>query len=515
MKKHQSGFTLIEMILVVGLMSLMAILSFYEKQNDLEQARARIVGGMLFRYNNAVRDALAQNIPTASVTYTGSAWLKSSACGGLLAPGKEFLPCDFPLATIANPIPFGNVTLTTDVAVSGTAPDRRFTATTTTSAFKLAERGVMKVRSDLAGLAILSAASAVGTGMQSVAGGASPIAAATDSRFNSDPISGVMTFVSSNTPSNDVWLRTDGSNTMKKSLVLDGAAPADRQIIGASAVQNLAGQALFLGAGSGMTAMSNAGVVVDSNAEILGDFRIRGSITVDGNTTLSGQLSLAGSLNAGGSVTANGNVIANGSMYAQNFIDSNDNGYYLDPNGASHLNVLYSRFIYDKDNPGYYIDPDGSSRINQAVTNTTYASVFYDLNNPAYYVQPSGTSRLNGITSDAIYNYGRMTIGEYVQLDGVATAGAGCAPNGLLGRATDGSALSCVNSVWTKMGGGAPTCYAYTIPGNSHTVDVTNWACPTGLTKTGWDTTGQGWRSAVDGNIIGANDYYVVFCCQF
>lgn len=513
MRTAQRGVTLIELILVIALLAMMSVLSFYEKQTEFEQARARSVGAMLFQFNNAVRDALAQNNPGSSITYQGSSWLKSSACGGLRAPGQEFLPCDFPLATVANPIPFGNLSLSTSILVISTSPTHKFTATTTTSPFQLQESGAMKTRSDLSGIAVLTAASAVGVQVQPLNGGI-PASGATDARYASDSRTGVITFTSSNAGGNDIWLKADGSNNMHKSLRFDGAAFGDRQILGASRIQNIAGQALVLGSGSGFSPVTGSAVVIGSNAEILGEFRNRRNLQVDGNTILAGQLGVAGSVNVGGSVTANGNIIASTSAYAQLFLDANDPNYYFDPNGASHINVLYARVIYDKDNPSYYINPNNSSRLNQAITNTTYASLFYDLNNTGYYLQPSAGNRLSGITSDAIYNYGRMTVGEYVQLNGVASSGAGCAPNGLLGRAVDGSALSCVNGAWAKMGGGAPTCQWYTIPGYAAN-NVTLWNCPSGLTKMGWDTTGKGWRRAADGTVIGENDYALVNCCKF
>ncbi|WP_454869838.1 type II secretion system protein [Pseudomonas putida] len=345
MRKMQRGVTIIELILVVGLMSAMTMLTFFEKQYDLEQAKARNIGGQLFQYNNAVRSALAKNPPTASATYSGSAWLKSSACGGMLSPGEEYLPCDFPLATVINPISFGNLALTTVVSVTGTAPDRTVTATTSTSAFSLSENGLMKVRSDLAGIAVLSAASAVGTGVQNIAGGVSPIAATTESRFNSDPITGVMTFVSSNTAANDIWLRTDGSNGMHSSLVFDSVDPYSRQILGASLVQNVAGQALFLGTGSGLTAVTSASVVVDSSAEVLGAFRVRNTLTVDGTASVAGKLTVASDIAAGGSITTAGNLVVSGATSSQVYYDSNDSTYYVDPNGSSNLNAVAANYV--------------------------------------------------------------------------------------------------------------------------------------------------------------------------
>lgn len=43
---------------------------------------------------------------------------------------------------------------------------------------------------------------------------------------------------------------------------------------------------------------------------------------------------------------------------------------------------------------------------------------------------------------------GRTTVGEYLQLNGIATEGTGCGPNGLVGRNAVGLTLSCQSGVW-------------------------------------------------------------------
>lgn len=57
---------------------------------------------------------------------------------------------------------------------------------------------------------------------------------------------------------------------------------------------------------------------------------------------------------------------------------------------------------------------------------------------------------------------GRVTSGEYVQINGVATEGAGCSPNGLVGRNAAGLILSCQTGIWKGPGGSeTPGQYAY------------------------------------------------------
>lgn len=515
MNQRQCGVTLIELILVIGIMSVMTLLSFYEKQTDLEQSQARQVGGYLYQYNNAVRSALAQGLLTATSTKTGSDWLKNSTCGGTQPVGSEFLPCEFPTATIADPIRFGRLSLTTTVVVTGSAPNKKFTATTMTSPFTLTSpSGISNVRADLSGLASLSAAAAMTSGFQHGASGLSPYTATTDSSYKSDPVTAKITMVASNTANNDVWLRTDGANKMHASLGFDGTNPTDRMIVGASAIENFAGQVLRVGSGSGLTSVTGAGVVIDSTAEILGDFRVRRTLTVDnsvsvtGNIAATGNVTAQGNVAAGASVSATGNVTAGASIAAAGNVTA----------GGAMLSPIY----YDSNNMGYYVDPHATSSINTMVAagNLTangalVSQIFYDANNMGYYVDPDNTSNLNALYANYLASNGRIRAGEYVELGGVAAEGTGCAPNGLLGRNATGSALSCDSGVWKKMGGGAPNCVNINIPGYAAN-DVTTYACPAGYTKLGWDTTGENWRhSSTPGIVIGKNDYAVIFCCQF
>ncbi|KAB1469222.1 shufflon system plasmid conjugative transfer pilus tip adhesin PilV, partial [Cronobacter sakazakii] len=54
----------------------------------------------------------------------------------------------------------------------------------------------------------------------------------------------------------------------------------------------------------------------------------------------------------------------------------------------------------------------------------------------------------NEITGNNIRSNGRLQVGEFVQLEGVATVGAACSPNGLVGRDAAGAILSCQSGMW-------------------------------------------------------------------
>ena len=79
------------------------------------------------------------------------------------------------------------------------------------------------------------------------------------------------------------------------------------------------------------------------------------------------------------------------------------------------------------------------------------------------YIHSNGNIDAAGqVAGNTVVSGGRTTVGEFLQINGVAYAGNGCGPNGLQGRAADGSILSCVNGVWRAAGGASiRTCASY------------------------------------------------------
>lgn len=425
MSRSEKGVTLIEMIMVMALVAVATMLSFYEKQADLEQSRARQVGGLLYQYNNAVRARLAVGDITAAQNNVGSAWLKNSSCGGPLAVGKEYLPCEFPAADITDPISFGRLTLATAVTVSGAAPTRKVKATTTSTPFILYSQGNPTVRADLSGLATLSAAAALMSGYQTGSSGSSPLTATTDSSYKSDPITAKMTMIASNTADSDVWLRTDGGNSMHATLNFDSTDPVNRMIMGASRVQNIAGQVLHLGSGSALTPVTTSNVVVDSDAEIMGSFRIRNALTVDSSATVNGDIRSNANISAAGTISATGNISTAGTVTATGQVNATGN-----INSAAAISAA------------------GNINAGGAIV----GQLFYDANNMGYYVDPHATSNLNTLYSNYIQSNGRIRAAEFVEIAGVATTGWGCSPSGLMGRDATGAILSCQSGIWRGAG---------------------------------------------------------------
>lgn len=157
----------------------------------------------------------------------------------------------------------------------------------------------------------------------------------------------------------------------------------------------------------------NAGLALYGNAH--GLYAQGPSYGVYGYETDTGAYGLLGYSGYGGYF--NGPTYTNSYSYSTIMYDSNNTGYYVDPNSNSWLYRLYSYdvradILYDRNNTGYYLDPNSTSRLNYGVFDNVYSygwmqsQIFYDANNNGYYLDPNSTSRLNYTVFDNSYVYG-------------------------------------------------------------------------------------------------------------
>ena len=114
-------------------------------------------------------------------------------------------------------------------------------------------------------------------------------------------------------------------------------------------------------------------------------------------------------LSTGGNMTA-------ANMYAARFYDSNDNNYYVDPNGDSQMNTIdIDDYIRHRGDTNTYMGFDAADGITLVTGGTermnldndsadfsvnVYAPRYYDSNNNAYYGDFASTSQMNRIDID-------------------------------------------------------------------------------------------------------------------
>lgn len=97
---------------------------------------------------------------------------------------------------------------------------------------------------------------------------------------------------------------------------------------------------------------------------------------------------------------------------------------------------------------------------------------------------------------------GRLSTGEYLQLDAVVTAGTACPTNGLISRDASGAVMSCKNKIWTA--GGSLQQSQCTQMGNWGGRDFNEYRCPVGWYAAGLQFVGHQHNESA----------YVITCCH-
>ena len=107
-RKKQSGFSFIELLLSLGVITVLGFTALQSKIERTEKEVAEAFGTSVALYSQAVASYIAdEGTAVPSGTFTGFDWLKSSGCGGS-AP-QDYVPCSW------NPrLPF-NIALETEV----------------------------------------------------------------------------------------------------------------------------------------------------------------------------------------------------------------------------------------------------------------------------------------------------------------------------------------------------------------------------------------------------------------
>ncbi|PTH79057.1 polymer-forming cytoskeletal protein [Aeromonas veronii] len=465
MSMKSKGFTLLELLLVIGITTTMAVVSFQDKMLETEQSQARRLGMELFQYNSAVQNYLAHQSGSANPsslqgTFTGVNWLKSTSCGGTAS--KEWLSCNF-LSHSGGKTTLGRLGFKTEIKYD---PASGLSARTTMDKLSLGINGSMQDRADLAGLAALvaSGAYAVSEDGKAVTAQDSTVAYCPDTAGTS-PINAVcqsdkgsIVMLSRNLSAADRWLRVDHGNAMQGALEFRTGDPTPasqtdiqaidsvhRQIRNVARIYNLGnnnsnGESdnLYLGkkygnAAKTMATLPNNAVVVDADQEVLGKLVVaatisaKGDITTQGNIVADKNITAKGNLDVAGTATINGALQANdsariskellvggetklaGKLTAQS--DVHINGALTTDKritGSQDLSIATNGY-FGGQVTAQNIDAHGSLSSNSLTVRGSgdfngevKATRLVDKNNPGYYLDPDGYSNINVVNAGSI-----------------------------------------------------------------------------------------------------------------
>ncbi|MBX9446341.1 shufflon system plasmid conjugative transfer pilus tip adhesin PilV [Dickeya chrysanthemi] len=383
-KQNKKGFSLLELILVLGVGTTVTFMKFQDMKNEQETVVAKAVGEQIKQMGEAVNGYI--NIRYDKLSTLTSSSSQSSDPGPRTCSGSV---CEITYQTLVNegllPSSFSGVNAQKSsykifLRRSGNVPNYIINGLITTTNV-WADGG--KVRYDLLGKAMQAAGIDSGMTKTDIAAsgyGGQWSELSTD--YSNITAAGLLAYrVGYDSAMYSVYLRRDGTLPMTGDL-------------------NMGGQNIY-------------------NAQ---------NITAAGITT-SGAIKSLGDIEVGNDLTINGMTYAN-VIQAKGDISSKNAIYTTDSTGTVKTYMNANGDIYSSGN----INSNGT-------VNAAYVWASGNLN--SNYVHSNGNIDANG----------RINAGEFVYVNGQANVGWGCSPNGLIGRDGSGKILSCVNGVWSSMGG--------------------------------------------------------------
>ncbi|HEM8715190.1 TPA: shufflon system plasmid conjugative transfer pilus tip adhesin PilV [Enterobacter hormaechei] len=248
----------------------------------------------------------------------------------------------------------------------------------------------------------------------------------TSANFNNITSAGQLAFrVGFNSALYSIYLRRDGTLPMTGNLNMGGQSIYNAQDITAAGTTTTG------------TLKTNAAATVGTTLNVAGVTTLGSDLNVSGNGQINGNLNSNNTV-SGTTVTSRGEIytqnwfrtLGDGGIYFQKYGGGWNMGDTATINAYGGKNVQTTAGFY-----GGYVQSTGNIDANGTV-NAAYVWASGNLN--SNYVHSNGNIDANG----------RVNAGEFVYINGQATIGAGCSPNGLQGRTPKGAILSCVNGVW-------------------------------------------------------------------
>ena len=330
-KIRESGVTLIEMMLVLGIIMTLTISELEQQIRETEQATAKVLGNELFMYSNGLRAYISENyeqlltvdIPGAGGNFiiNGTTILKDGTCLVGVGPVK-YLPCN-----IGETTKFGAFPFSTTLTLAGT----QITATS--------DFGPINIQGDIRQhLASIAALTAAGMSLN----GGNPTQASTTASFLTDARVGAGPFVPARLANfgeikmivdqngaQDSWLRTDGTNNMEADLSFDATNGAiSRGIVNVARLSNI--NPLVFGPDSFINFESAIDMVGTTPA-----LRLIQNLDTLRNDGVGNPFRLI----------LDDEVTVNGELEAPVMIDLDDNSFLIDPHQVSRVNEMQADTI--------------------------------------------------------------------------------------------------------------------------------------------------------------------------
>ncbi|MEH6034282.1 shufflon system plasmid conjugative transfer pilus tip adhesin PilV [Enterobacter kobei] len=398
-KQNKKGFSLLELILVLGVGSMMAFMRFQDMKTEQENVMAKAVGQQMKQIGEAVNGYI--NIRYDKLSTLTSSSSQSSDPGPRTCNGSG---CEITYQTPINegllPVSYTGVNAQKSsykimLKRSGATPNYVVNGLITTT-LPWSESG--KLRYDLLGKAMQEAGIDSGmTRTTSNAFGYGGQWSETSANFNNITSAGQLAFrVGFNSALYSVYLRRDGTLPMTGNLNMGGQSVYNAQDITAAGT-------------------TTTGILETNTATVGATLNVAGVTTLASDLNVSGNGQVNGNLNSNKTLSG-ATVTSRSETYTQNWFRTlGDGGIYFQKYG-------------------------GGWNMGDTATINAYGGKNVQTSAGFYggYIKSTGNIDANG----------RVNAGEFIYINGQANVGWGCSPNGLQGRTPEGAILSCVNGVW-------------------------------------------------------------------
>jgi len=365
----EKGFTLIEFLFFLAIISVPIILGMQLKKHESDQNKGRMIGMKLMEYNQGVSRYLSLNSTLVDIrsedtdgndeiVRTGVDWLRSSECSDSGLADRHYLPCNF-----TDGVPgINNLTFTTrlDISTANSMSSHTYID------FRNETFGVGNLSSiseSMLGLAALTAMGGdsnqiftlasdddVGSGIEADGTPSTKIfLGASDNRYLYCPLNldaslldpncittqdetdiegGLLVAISNSESSRDSWVRTDGSNFVDNRFTFNGTVE-NRDVVFVNRLYNLTGEFLVLGNSEVFDSDSpdfnpvlGDGVVFDT------DVYIKGSISNDLNINTKGDLYSSGDVSSEQSIISVSGIGTDGDIDSAGDLNVSQNGMF-------------------------------------------------------------------------------------------------------------------------------------------------------------------------------------------
>lgn len=398
-KQNKKGFSLLELILVLGVGSMMAFMRFQDMKTEQENVMAKAVGQQMKQIGEAVNGYI--NIRYDKLSTLTSSSSQSSDPGPRTCNGSG---CEITYQTLINegllPVSYTGVNAQKSsykimLKRSGATHNYVVNGLITTT-LPWSESG--KLRYDLLGKAMQEAGIDSGmTRTTSNAFGYGGQWSETSANFNNITSAGQLAFrVGFNSALYSVYLRRDGTLPMTGNLNMGGQSVYNAQDITAAGT-------------------TTTGILETNTATVGATLNVAGVTTLASDLNVSGNGQVNGNLNSNKTLSG-ATVTSRSETYTQNWFRTlGDGGIYFQKYG-------------------------GGWNMGDTATINAYGGKNVQTSAGFYggYIKSTGNIDANG----------RVNAGEFIYINGQANVGWGCSPNGLQGRTPEGAILSCVNGVW-------------------------------------------------------------------